>query len=175
MSSDHDHLERLITRRLDNECTPQQRAWLDELLARDPAAAALFDSYRRLDQQVGDALRSELARPLDRSAGPVINVRRTAWLAAAACLALLLWLAPEGRQPARPGATPTRASSAGSWFAPPPAGDTYVEQAELAQGVAERPAETRWIVVPSGRPGEFLVIEVNRVIPKRAARLARDF
>ena len=122
MNDDRDKLERLITRRLDGECTPQQRARLDELLARDPAAAELFDSYRRLDQQIGEALRSELAGPRVRTGRAGISVRRTACLAAAACLALLLWLAPEGRQPARPGATPTQASSTGSWFAPPPAG-----------------------------------------------------
>ena len=59
---------------------------------------------------------------------------------------------------------------------PPTAGDAFVENPERFK----RPVnwvgkpEAKWIIVPSDRPGEYLVIEVNRVLT-RYIHVQQDF
>ncbi len=47
-----DRLDRLISASLDGETTPEDRAWLDEQLARDPAARARLEAFGRVDAEV---------------------------------------------------------------------------------------------------------------------------
>lgn len=55
-----DRVERLICRFLDNELSPEERAELDFILAKDEAARQLLDEYTENDILARDALLSEL-------------------------------------------------------------------------------------------------------------------
>lgn len=178
MSDPTRDLERLISRCLDDECTANERRELNLRLHRDPGAAALYEEHAALDREVKHALRTALGH---RPARPAVlplweRTARVFVLAAAACLALLFWFAP----PREWTAHDTEASAqtgVQSWFASPPtAGDTFVERPQQF----DRPVDwvgkprTKWIVVPSDTPGEFLVIEVNRMVT-RSTRVPQDF
>jgi anti-sigma factor RsiW len=167
MTFEPDTLERLLSRYLDGESTPDEQRLLKSQLRQDPEARALFEETRNLDRQIGDALRLATGR----HAGPRViratwaRVGRNLAIAVAASLAALVWL-----QPRLPGAPPDRnrpqQASAASWFAPaPPAGDTveplpsgYVRPEVRLQGT-----QRDWIVIPGDRPGTYLVIEVDHV------------
>ncbi len=175
-----DDLERLISRYLDHEATARERRALERRLRDDPEAARLYRQTREIDDALRLALRGVVAgERAGRTTWPKRRrALRAAGLAAAACVGLLIWQGPTGKTNFSPAhrSTPAAAAST-SWFAPPPtAGDSYVagDDYEATTATADKPAETRWIVVPSEKPGEYLVIEVNRV-PKRAVQLARDF
>jgi anti-sigma factor RsiW len=176
MSDPTHDLERLISRHLDDECTPDERRALHARLRRDPHAAALFEEHSALDREIKHALRHALGhRSVRAQPGPAWKrVARAIVLAAAACLALLIWSLPAHRAPTTGKKGPAHA---GSWFAEAPAaGDTLVKSpvySERPQIRFTKP-ETDWIVIPSDTPGEFLVIEVNRV-PTRTIRIQRDF
>ena len=178
MSDPTHDLERLISRYLDDECTPQQRRELNARLQRDARAAALFEEHAALDREIKHVLRSALRRAPDRSAALPLWERtaRVFVVAAAACLAIMFWFASP-REPASPGTEASAQTSVQSWFASPPsAGDTLVERPERFNRPVNwvgRP-RTEWIVVPSGKPGEYLVIEVDR-IPMRSTRDRQDF
>ncbi len=175
MSDPSHDLEHLISRYLDNECTRRERRELNAELSRDPESAALFEEHAALDREVKHALRATLRhtpvrrRPL----APWEQAARVVVVAAAACLAVMFWFAPPN-EPQTP--TPAQAGVQ-SWFASPPtAGDAFVERPERLN----RPInwvgkpETKWIVVPSDQPGEYLVIEVNRVLT-RYVHIQQDF
>jgi anti-sigma factor RsiW len=173
----HD-LERLISRCLDDECTPQQQRELNAWLQRDARAAALFEEHAALDREIKHALRTTLHRAPERPAVLPLWERtaRVFVVAAAACLAIMFWFASP-REPASPSTEASAQAGVQSWFASPPnAGDTLVDRPERF----DRPVNwvgrprTEWIVVPSGKPGEYLVIEVNR-IPTRSTRVRQDF
>ncbi len=178
MSNPTHDLERLISRCLDDECSPPEQRELNARLRRDPRAAALFEEHAALDREIKHALRSALHRTPDRHRPLPLweRVARVAVLAAAACLAVMFWFTSP-RQPTTPGETTSALAQTHSWFAAPPAvGDTLVEQPERFN----RPVnwvgkpKTDWIVVPTDQPGEFLVIEVNRVLT-RSTRVRQDF
>ena len=170
-----DNLERLVSRYLDGECTPEERKQLKALLRRDSAAEDFFEETAALDREFGRAMRQSLGRPLVvRRRTPLwVRVSRIAGLSAAACL---VWLVL--RIPTQPSQTPSdrpRPQRA-SWFAPQPtAADTLAEQP-----VSERPQvrmdkmDRHWIVVPADTPGEFLVVEVKRV-KTRTVPVQEDF
>jgi len=171
-------LERLISRHLDGEATPQERRELNARL-RDPHAAALFEECRALDREVGRALRSALGSSGRRRAPLRERTARSLLAVAAACLALLFWF-NIGRSGGPTGGS-NSASLAGnvsaSWFASPPTPqDVLVERPEWF----ERPQiqigrpEVKWIVVPSQNPGEWLVIEVDRLL-RRTVPIQKDF
>jgi hypothetical protein len=150
---------------LDDECTRRERRELNAAVRRDARAAALFEEHVALDREVKHALRAALRhRPTRQRPLPLWErTARVVMVAAAACLAVMFWLAP----PREPGATASANAGAQSWFAnPPTAGDTFVDGPEHFS----RPVnwvgkpEAKWIVVPSDVPGEYLVIEVNRVL-----------
>lgn len=176
MSEPTHDLEHLISRCLDEECTSRERRELNARLRRDPEATARFEEHSALDREIKHALRSALGhaparhRPLplwERAA-------RTFALAAAACLALALWFAPAKQTMPRDGQPPTQA---GSWFASlPTAGDTLVDSPSglYRPHIQLRQPDTNWIVIPSDTPGEFLVIEVNRVRTK-TIQIQKDF
>jgi len=175
VSADRDKLERLISRYLDEECDGIERRELQGLLRRDPQADALFEESRALDREVSRALRAALGRSHVRRRRLPFWTRlgRVGMVAAAACLALLLWVSPGGRQRNR---TADAGGSRGSWFAPPPVwGDTLEEREDF-----ERPqvwlddSERQWIVVPSDAPGEYMVVEIKRV-KTRTIRIQKDF
>ena len=169
-----DNLERLVSRYLDGECTPEERKQLKAMLRRD-SAEDFFEETAALDREFGRAMRQSLGRTLVvRRRTPLwVRISRIAGLSAAACLAWLVL-----RSPTQPSATlsdrpqPQRAS----WFAPQPtAADTLAEQP-----VSERPQvrmdkmDRHWIVVPADTPGEFLVVEVKRV-KTRTVPVQEDF
>ena len=62
ISADVDErVERLICRCLDGEADAEERAELAGLLLRDPAARAVYEEYRRIDELAGAALRRDVA------------------------------------------------------------------------------------------------------------------
>jgi anti-sigma factor RsiW len=172
----HDDLERLISRCLDEECTPQEHRTLNARLRRDPSAAALFEEHSALDREVGHALRRALRHTSVRPRALPLWERaaRICVVAAAACLAMLFWLRPGGETSVQQaGVVP----GAPSWFASPPTvRDALIESPERFDRPQIRVGQPdiNWIVVPSDKPGEFLVIEVNRVLT-RTVHIHQDF
>ncbi|MFH1749199.1 MAG: hypothetical protein ABIG44_19380 [Planctomycetota bacterium] len=172
-------LERLITRYLDDEATSRERRELDAWTRSDPNAEALLDDYAALDREFGNAIRGAMGRTR------IIPVGRSVWsratglvgLAAAACLALLVWMQPppsaveNGRDQSSGSVLPS------SWFVPAVPQDRVMRQANRS---FERPQrrqrnlDREWILVPGEGPGEYLVIEVNRV-RTRAVNIQGDF
>lgn len=57
--------ERLIVRSLDGEATPAEQAELETLMGADPAVAALYRDYRRMDFMASDALHADFHRAAD--------------------------------------------------------------------------------------------------------------
>lgn len=166
MNPGSNELERLISRYLDDEATWAERRELRVLLDADPHAAALMDEHEALDRELGRAIRQAMGH------GHVLPVGRSVWaqfrqfaaLAAAACLAVMIWTSPP-RQAAQHGEDRPSQTSL-SWFAPETAPADVVPAVNVSY---ERPRERRrhtdrdWIIIPGERPGVFLVIEVNRV------------
>jgi hypothetical protein len=168
MNHDPDMLDHLITRELDGEITAAQRKALRRML-QDPAAAALFDDYRTVDQEAGAALRTALGRSprVIRLRSSWERIGRAALVATAAGLAAVVWLHPGWNTPTGPRTNdPLSRASAASWFVPPaPAGDA-IEPPSTAYERPEvrvRGTQREWIVIPGDRPGTMLVIEVDRV------------
>lgn len=160
-------LEHLFSRYIDGECTPEERELLESLTRKDPEVRRMFEDYRRLDQEIGGALRVAMGRP--RRVIP----RRDLWIrigkglavAAAASLAVLLWQNPSrpASSPAERNAKPQRAAS---WFAPAAPQSDAVEPLPSAYERPElrvRGTQRDWIVIPGNQPGTYFVIEVNRV------------
>lgn len=103
MTQRHDHLDALITRRLDGELTDEQRLELDREVLRSPDVRERFDHTARIDSIAGEAVRSAVEKSGTSAVPPTTEVgpaparsRRTLWwalpLAAAAGLAAGLWL-----------------------------------------------------------------------------------
>ncbi|RMF78828.1 MAG: hypothetical protein D6744_09695, partial [Planctomycetota bacterium] len=123
MSDADDHLERLISRFLDDEADSRQRREMKTLMRRDPQAAALFDELAAIDREASLAMRRALGRasstPRRRSARA--RIVRVAGLAAAACLAAMFWTPTHSAAPQRDGGASQASFGVGrSWFAPPP-------------------------------------------------------
>ena len=169
-------LERLISRFLDDESTPDERRRLRALERSDPHVTALVDEYAALDREVGQALRTAMGRTyrLGRARSPWSRAGQFVGLAAAACVAAMLWLTPARN--ATPGGARQPAQGA-SWFAP---AAWQADVQERTNPSYERPqvrlrdTDRDWIIVPGNRPGEFMVIEVNRV-RTRAVAIQNDF
>lgn len=176
MSPASEHLERLISRYLDDECTPGQRRELRAALRSDPAAEALFDEYSTLDREVGHALRHAMGHTLSLHAPRPLwsRVGRVLTVAAAACLAVMVWLAPPKFPGQRPDAT--QQARAGSWFAPPAWEDTFQTRPQVYEQphVGLRGTDRHWIVIPGEGPGEYLIVEVDRVRVRLVA-IREDF
>lgn len=176
MTQEPTELERLITRYLDDEATRDQRRQLRRLERSDSAVAALVDEYAALDREVGNALRQTMGRtlPFGRVRSPWLRLVQATAVAAAASLAMLLWLgAPRMGQ----GGSTNDVRQAGSWFSrpaqSPDSGELPVQSYERPR-VRVRDTHRDWILVPGARPGEFMVIEVNRV-RTRAIAIQDDF
>jgi len=171
--------EHLISRYLDGECTAVECDALEAMIADDPHMANLFESYRKIDHDVGKALRHIIGRsqrtmPI-RAIWPRVGKGLT--VAAAACLAALAWLHPTQR-PSNPGPTPVhKAGAMQSWFAPFASGGDAVEEVPAAYEQPEvrvRGTQRDWIVFPGNEPGTYLVIEVDRV-RTHAVAIHQDF
>lgn len=171
---DSNLFERQLSRFLDDEMSSGERRDFKRQLRDDPDAAARFDQESAFDREFGYALRSALQRTAaPRRLRTPARIARFATLAVAAGLAVVFL---------RPGETPSgrpseRVARATSWFAPPPGvSDDYSSDARLY----ERPrirvddATRNWIVVPSGRAGEYLIVEVKRV-RTRSVAVQEDF
>jgi hypothetical protein len=93
---------------------------------------------------------------------------RLASLAVAACLAMLIYVAPM-----RPvaDANDRQAARAGSIFAPIQWPDLTPRPASAIPMPHVRRQNLRrdWILIPAERPGEFMVVEVNRVTTRMRA------
>ncbi len=178
MNATEDNLERLFSRYIDGECTPDECEHLESLVSHDAKIRASFEDYQQLDAQFGAALREAAGRESSvcHCSRAVSRARihpywsrlgRGLALAAAACLALITWhkaLRPTGQIPAS-GQKPLQASAA-SWFAPQPAAADVVQPVPSAYNRPElrvRGTQRDWIVIPGDQPGEYLVIEVDRV------------
>jgi anti-sigma factor RsiW len=180
MSDPTTQLERLISRYLDHESTPAERRELRGRLARDPHADALFEDYNHIDREVRHAMRAALGRSLApiRSQSGWRRVAQYAGLAIAACIATLVWLRPmPDVDPGGNDLTQAGALSAHSWFAPlPAAADTVAESSNAFEqaGIGLSGTDREWIVLPGKDPGEFIVIQVDRVRCKYI-HVQRDF
>jgi hypothetical protein len=167
MTTEYDDFERVISRHLDGETTPDEEQYLALQARADPLARRRLEEYRALDRQVGDALRRAIGYPARPALlrPPWRRVGRSVAVAAAACVAALLWLQPR-TAPRRSGTDQTQQASAASWFAPAaPAVDT-VEPTPLGFERPElgvRGTQRDWIVIPGDQPGSYFVIEVNHV------------
>lgn len=173
-------LERLISRVLDDEAGPQERKTLRRLERQDPEFAALAEEYAWLDREAGAAMRAALGRaalPAPGRKDP--PAWRYAPLAAAACLALMLgWFGPQ-RQASPTGGVQT-AQAGQSWFLPTTPARSVSETDESSLTRLDRPYQRHvavdrdWIIVPGDEPGEFLVLELNK-IHKVAVAIQQDF
>lgn len=172
MSPEADKLEHLFSREIDGEASAEDRELLAALLKSDARMQALFEEYRSLDRAAGEALRQAAGRRprVVTLGGFWRRSGRTLLVAAAAGVAALLWLQPAEQQhrDGRAGTGPQHAGSVSvpSWFVPSvPRGDviepvpTAYERPELRV----RGTERNWLLIPGDRPGEFFVIEANRV------------
>jgi hypothetical protein len=175
MNQPPSNLERLITRYIDEECSPEERKQLQEMLREDSAAAEFYDDTVGIEREFNVALRSAMGRPPVRRLRPPVwpRISRLIGFGLAAAAAILVWISPGHRGPSgqsnwRSGDKPAEAS----WFAPPPAvGDVLDEdygRFGRPQVKLEKP-ERNWIVVPGEKRGEFMVIEIKssrtRTIP----------
>ena len=165
-----DDLERLFSRYLDGECTAQERQRLHTTLRTDAAARAEFEAYRELDRAVGQAMRQAMGRTEPAPAWWTVRFRLATGLtlAAAACVALFLWLRPlgPGNHVPPPGSGTSQAAAIPSWFvAPGPQGDEVGPAPAAYERPELRVRDTRrhWLVVPAPEPGRYLIIEVDRV------------
>ena len=138
-------------------------------MSENAQVRGLYKDYRRLDDEVGDALRAALGRT--RRARPRsawwVRVGRSLTVAAAACLAALVWFQPTPAPRTDPGqARPQRAGVGPSWFAP---ATPRADEIEPLPSAYERPelrvrgTQRDWIVIPGREPGTYLVIEIDRV------------
>lgn len=171
MSPEADKLEHLFSRAIDGEASAADRELLAALLKSDARMQALFNEYRSLDRAAGEALRQAAGRRprVVTLGGFWRRSGRTLLVAAAAGLAAVLWLQPmEQHWDGRAETAPQQAGSVSmpSWFVPSvPRGDviepvpTAYERPELRV----RGTERNWLLIPGDRPGEFFVIEANRV------------
>ncbi len=172
MTIDQDNLERLFSRELDGEATAEDRVLLEDLLRSDPRVQQRFDEYCAMDRAIGAALRTAAGQPR-----PVLRLQPT-WrragrgliVAAAACLAAIVWYRPATSVP--PTANePRQAGPTGSparWVVPTAA----MPRTDVGQPVPRvyehpelklRGTQREWILVPGDEPGTFFVIEVDRI------------
>ncbi len=172
-----ENLERLISRFLDREDTAADRRALNARVDADSTARALLDEQVALDTEVRRALRQAMRRsyPTRVATGSVwIRIGRSAALAAAACLALLIWFSPD-RQPVGP-ATGDKPQEA-SLFATPNWNNLMQQERPPIDRphVQRRNLKRDWLVIPGRHPNQgIVVIEVNR-IRTRAIAIHQDF
>lgn len=180
MNDEVSDLERLISRYLDDEATRTERRRLRAQCA-DPQVEALLDEHETIDREVGRAMRAALGRTVFLPAvrNKWTPVWQVAGLAAAACIAALMWMYPHG--PGTRNNSIDRVQKAGDGLQGAAPSQWFMDPAEQpsgqpTQGVQPQQMPVRqrnWIIVPGSRPGEYMVIEVDRVRPR--ARPARDF
>jgi anti-sigma factor RsiW len=178
MNTGSPELERLISRYIDDEATPAERRDLEARADADPAIDLLLIETAAIDREVGRAMRIAMDRTIPL---PVRRSTKVRWFqaigfAAAACIALVAYLnfSQKPGQPAR-GHKPTPARA--SWFATQPPQVDVVEQVDPADVRPElrlRDTDRHWIVIPARQPGQFLLIQVDR-LRTRAIRIQDDF
>jgi len=161
-------LERLISRYLDREDSPTERRALEALLRRDPQARELLTQTAAIDRAVARALCQAMGRPCRQTARalPWTRVGQFGLLAAAACVALALWVGLP-RQAVSPGPTPSAQAGWTSWFSPQPSptGDLLrrIDPSHERPRQRWQTTDRDWIIVPGQRPGEYFLIELDRV------------
>lgn len=181
MSTEWEQLERLISRELDGECTPQQRRRLQSMLRESAQARARYEEMRAIDRAARDALRAALGRSPDTLR---LNVQRPGWargllVAVAAGIAALVWL-QAGEQTPRVRPSPARPLvEAGSdlWRLPRPATEDVVQPVPAAFERPElrwRGTQREWILIPADRPNTYMLIEMDQV-RTRVIGVHRDY
>jgi hypothetical protein len=177
MTTPNDNLERLISRFLDDEATPVERAQLKSLMRRDPQAASQFDDVATLDREVRYALRRRFGKPLTlhRPLPLWRGLLRGAGIAAAACVAALLWTQMPARD-ATDAHGPAKAGMENLFTLPLAAQDSLVEHVDGFERpqVQTGDSQRRWILIPTEDPREFLLIELNQG-QRRTIRIQADF
>lgn len=170
-------LDRLISRFLDGEISPEQRRALNRRTRNDPAAAAELESAAALDREVGAAMRRAMGRPAAvRRAAPhwSSGLFRAGVLAAAACVGAFAWFGPAGH----PASGPQQPAMAGSWFVTPSEQQVDVVEPDATPyarpNVRLRDTNREVIVLPSRHAGQLLLIEVDRV-RTRPVRIHKDY
>ena len=110
MADVNERIERLITRRLDDELSADERLELDRALLQDPEARALLEEYERVDAAASVALASTVAKesetvaPFPRiSSQPVRSGYNRAWWALPAAVAAAVALLVVFKGPGSPG------------------------------------------------------------------------
>lgn len=151
-------LERLISRFLDGEATFGERREMNRRVDTHAPTRALLDDYAALDREAGSALRLVMRRG-GRPALPLgLRIMRFGALAAAACLATMFFTLPGGNPSGKDDAV------GASLFARPTLQDPIAAEKPLMDRPYVRKSDTQrnWIMIPSDRPGEYLLVEVNR-------------
>jgi len=149
VSDPSNNLERLVTRYLDQECSPEERKQLHAMLRKDSAAAEFLEETADVDRELNFVLRRAMGRPpVRRLPAPFWSrMGRLVGFGMAAALVGLVWMSSWSRSSEERGASRDGArTNAASWFAPAPAlTDTLVEDAArfgVPQVRLERPSET---------------------------------
>lgn len=153
--------------------------------ARERAVALLPESRRAARPSLRETGLLQRAGPQPETA-PILPVGRRYsarvllwWLTpglAASLAGLFLLGSPQRGGPADHSAVNLNGVRAATLFAPPALGDAYVPDSAAAAAPQVRLEETErdWLVIPSLRAGEFLVVEVNRTQIKRVG-IQQDF
>lgn len=174
MTRGEDQLERLFSRCLDAEASAEEQERLDTLLLADDTLRQRYEEYCQLDALAGETLRGALATSAStRSWRWLRRGGRLIGLAAAAALAALAWLDPPQPSTVPRSETPTHASS---WFAPTELNRDMVEPLPREFERPEirlRGTQRDWLIIPGDRPGQFMVVEIDRV-RTHAIRLQED-
>lgn len=173
-----DRLERLISRSLDHELSPEESAELEHWLSRDPAAERLYEQMVWVDAQVVEALHSDMAHTELNHDGPgIAPVQPVPWwraagVAVAAGIASLFWMGqPQQVMTPDPGIS-TQSSQASMGLFPndsiwaTPAIDSAAPVDKEMFGLEHtglHDVDRKWVIMPSEEPGEYLLIEIRRV------------
>lgn len=186
MSNVSEHIERLIVRKLDGELTQEESLVLDRELLRCPEARELLEEYARIDAQAGAMIQGWIDRSsknevavLHASAAPNVAPTRKRtphphrWMwwvsAAAACLALVVFIQTpqEAKQP--PVARDFSPKPSGSIKAPiprvgNPGGEVGVfNAADMAPQPLKRVTDRNWYLVPNRKGGPMFMFSVDHI------------
>lgn len=165
---DHvDEFDRLVTRILDDEGFATDRAELNQRIRTNSQEHARYEEYVALDRELGAALRGDFRRAA-RPRRLMFRIMQAGSLAAAACLAVaLMWqqpralVQPEQRMPdGRPIAVGTMFGGGAA-----PAADvmTSADPGYDRPRLNVRDTSREWLLIPGKKPGEFLLIQADRV------------
>lgn len=176
------NLERLISRVLDHEASAAEHEHLQALCNHDAEARQLFDDLRGMDAEIARAMRHALGRPVRLRLRPW---RQRLWqygvVAAAACIATLVWLQPRPQPTTNLGNHARQQSGMlpqpSSWFVAPPAPADVLEpvpEVFVRPGTVVRGTQRHWVVIPGEEARTYMIVEMDNV-RTRVNVIQRDF